>query len=704
MIISLKMKCWRQHIERTINFTSGLNAILGANEAGKTGAMMAINYTLWGAKAVPMTLEDMVTWGYPVKELKTEVILKVGSELYHFVRSKAGAECNHSGGVVTGQNEVTKFATELLGADADLASKLMFASQKGLTSLLDSGPTALSGYIEDLAGMDLFDRLLDVIQRKLTTGPTTAIDSALATLEAAVEAGLPEQPDVSLFNTEIEGLDADITLQTNGLSAVTILLNEATDALSEAKAKSELRSNVSQSLVRAENLQAQRVAQKATLEAQAAVAVDEARIKTLEANIADETLNQKLVTIYGKFTGMVYPEAFWEGDILSLKAGYNAAYTLATDKTRLKSEIETEMRVTEAKRVTASVCGFCNQDMSKFPDVERMNFEIEEYLSCKRGEVLDFVDQINVAIEERDAYKAVIDSADTFSDFAKQYADYVDADQNVVPWKLTWRGAVPVAGQDVRKLKIELENLNATKRAAALAAGKLEQVVEALAEDETTISTLKEDLSALPSVDNLTTLEVDKSRAQASKDSIQEIIRRLEASIRDIESRKSAVFAAYEVAKRAYNAAVIDKATKSAERDVLLFNNTLVKKVKLARPIVAAKLWSIVLASTSQLFSTMRGEASVVTKGVDAFLVNGKSSKGLSGSALDLLGLALRVSLLKTFIPACSILSLDEPAAASDDNRTMSILGFLAGCEFEQVLLVTHDKASESVADNLVMI
>lgn len=93
-----------------------------------------------------------------------------------------------------------------------------------------------------------------------------------------------------------------------------------------------------------------------------------------------------------------------------------------------------------------------------------------------------------------------------------------------------------------------------------------------------------------------------------------------------------------------------------------------------------------------------------ITKDTDGFKVDGHTASTLSGSTLDILGLAIRVALTRTFLPTAPFLVLDEPAAAIDGERTELMLGFLVTCGFPQTLLVTHEDISESVADNVITI
>jgi ABC-type transport system involved in cytochrome bd biosynthesis fused ATPase/permease subunit len=120
--------------------------------------------------------------------------------------------------------------------------------------------------------------------------------------------------------------------------------------------------------------------------------------------------------------------------------------------------------------------------------------------------------------------------------------------------------------------------------------------------------------------------------------------------------------------------------------------------------VIANKLWGSVLAGVGSYFSQIRGERSVVSRTEDGFTVNGSGVAGLSGSTLDALGLAIRLALVKTFMPTVGFISLDEPAAACDEQRELAMLGVIAAAGFDQVILVTHSDAPEALAQNLVQI
>ena len=83
-------------------------------------------------------------------------------------------------------------------------------------------------------------------------------------------------------------------------------------------------------------------------------------------------------------------------------------------------------------------------------------------------------------------------------------------------------------------------------------------------------------------------------------------------------------------------------------------------------------------------------------------MVDGHAVATLSGSTKDILGLAIRIALLKTFLPRCSMLVLDEPAAACDNGREAALIGTVATAQFDTVLYVTHSDMADASANQLV--
>ena len=146
----------------------------------------------------------------------------------------------------------------------------------------------------------------------------------------------------------------------------------------------------------------------------------------------------------------------------------------------------------------------------------------------------------------------------------------------------------------------------------------------------------------------------------------------------------------------------VQAAEQRARLDETRKANALLKALRSLKPKVANQVWETVCQTASHYFSVMRGMSSVIGRDGTDFTADGRAVSSLSGSTQDVLGLALRVALTKTFLPTCPFLLLDEPFAAADDERTQKALGFLTSTGFLQTIIITHEDSSEAVADHLI--
>ena len=133
-------------------------------------------------------------------------------------------------------------------------------------------------------------------------------------------------------------------------------------------------------------------------------------------------------------------------------------------------------------------------------------------------------------------------------------------------------------------------------------------------------------------------------------------------------------------------------------------HNTVIKKIREARPEVAKRLWGSVLSAVSHFFGSIRGTPSTVSRGESGFVVDGHPALALSGSALDSLGLAIRLGLTKTFLPNMRFMLLDEASAACDDQREQSMIATVVASDMDQVILVTHSQELDSFAQEIIQL
>ena len=717
MLKTVSMTNFRKHERKTINFTEGLNVMKAPNEGGKSTAIEAVLYALYGAKALRTTLGETVTWGRKETELKVELVIELDGRSYLFTRHKGGAECSYDGGLVTGQNEVTAFAIELLGADANTANRLMLANQASLRGALEEGPKAVSTMIESLADFDLFDRLLEAAQTKLLQGPTASCEARVQSMKEALVA--PEAIDTKEIDYQI-GQSQSLIEENNRRKKP---LEEAKDAAQAAYQSAQTQQRMYEMLVKnltkAQEDLALHIAQQA--DAQAKAEAKHESIAGLKQQYAEARDHSNLVNTFDVFQNLVnhYPDSFWEGTKESFEAEVADTLTLVEEAVakvafydKWITKYDGDIRTLSAKVVNSSTCPTCGADVSKNPTIVENNAKLLDQIeqtTSARADAYTQHDAWKKTVKERKEYRddlqKVREIAGQYETFATKFEHLLDINYDVYPPMLKWKGEVPGKdGADLEDLQKRIAAAESAKEAAERANARFLALTETIKEDGERIANLEQQLADTPQPPDVGELH-DQARQLGNQIACLKIENEnLEAEVVRLGKVKVEVEVAHRHAVERYEQAKSALVEAEVELAKLNFNNALIKKVRAARPLIADKLWNTVLASVSTLFSQMRGEKSVIAKGKDGFTCNGETVTALSGSTLDLLGLAIRVALVKTFLPHTSFLVLDEPSAACDADRTASMLGFIATCGFKQTLLVSHEEASESAADNLITI
>lgn len=695
MLTTLELKNFRKHEDRAFTFAEGLVALRGVNEIGKSSALESIGYVLFGTKALRDSLENVVTWGKPVKDLRVRLTVQLNGRTLTFVRHKGGAEViENDKVVVTGQTEVSAFAAEMLGGDLATCNKLLFANQGSLRGALNEGNKAVAELIETLADFDLFDRLVDLIQHKLVVGSP---DVAQARLNQAVEQlatlTLPEPPTL---NAKVPAIEAEI--------------GAAKDALLQIEAKvADYRTyydaNVKAWMAHCEveqgkvKLAADIVAAQAEVERlsnmplpmRVELAPLQQRLKNAEA--AAEILAAR--ALYANYKG---PADIWEGDEASLNEAIDKAYAVQNDAKVTIAQANGEIQTRRAQIITSLTCPTCGSALKDAENIARRNEEQEREIQ----RLQDYIEFTKKMVAESTAHLPTLlavrkSHVDTLALLGRTQP-YVQAGTGTVPPSLTWVGPETISGEKVEEVKKLIAAAEAIEHNYVKHTGALEVAKERLTTLESKVfvdAPLPEGWTERNSAhaDNL--IAEGKAKGRLAE---------LETELRIAKAEAAQAEAEWRAKKDQHDALTKEIAERRADIEALTFNNTLLKKVRAARPQVADKLWNTVLATVSQMFSTMRGEPSKVEKGKDGFTVNGAPVSSLSGSTLDLLALAIRTALTRTFIPQASFMLLDEVTAACDSERSVSMLGFLASAGFKQIVMVSHEDVVDGVADVVIQL
>ena len=703
MIKSLKLTNFRAVRSADMTFDAGMVCLKGANEASKSTRLEAIQYALFGSSALRTNFADAVTYGEAESTLKVECNAVFGGRAVTFKRGKSGAEVIENGNViVTGQKECGIFAASLMGADAAAATNLLIANQGSLRGVLEQGPKATSQFVEQLANFDLFDTLIEKMQTKLMLGNTTAIEAEVAAAQQLLEiTPQPTEPDFAALEAATSSATTALATKQVEYDPSVARVAAAAKAVNAAADRILTRNKVLQDIADADRRVARIEADKSASQAAANVSIDKAELDSLREHVANAKLAELKLAAYKRLFTLPKLAARWGGGRDSLVAEIDSIKKALRDSEATYHTDNTKRSVLRSTLVTSSACGFCGQDISQWPQVAEKNAQVE------RG-ITEIDARMAAAEVKHTAMKAeiaelnsVLEQGREF-DWAASHPEWIDIDATLYPPLLSWKGAAPIAAK-IDEIVTRLHALEAAEKSAFAAKSKLSVYERELTLEAVTLIGLAAKLSDYASVDtDMAAAEANHTAEERHHTDLTLVLTEMASNVWTASQALETARLTYTSAKSAYDAANQTLTSRKGLLETMQFNNALLKKVRSARPIVSDKLWNTVLHSVSTMFSRMRGETSLVLKDNGGFKVNGQSVESLSGSTLDILALAIRVSLIKVFLPNSNFLLLDEITAACDFDRSTSMYGFLKAAEFDQVLLVTHDSIAESIADQLI--
>jgi DNA repair exonuclease SbcCD ATPase subunit len=705
MIKELSLSYFRKVIDETMVFSEGLNLLRGPNESSKSTRIEAILFALYGSRVLRDSLAQCVTWGSPVSKLRVTLTVDFNGVTYSFKRGSSGAEVIKDGVVfVTGQAEVTAFSATLLGADAKTAGSLMLADQSGLRGALDEGPAAVSGLMSKLADFDTIDRIILAMQETLLLGADAPIREKLKTAEAERDEAFAAMPapsavaDAELAVSKAETKANALRKQRDENEAPAY--NLAIEKMREAEAAQEKYmtameaagkslGNMTQAEARLENAKSR------------VIVIDHDRIASLRKDVFDIAEAMKRASAWEAFKKLpALPDVHWEGDSDSFHTHLQNSRSLLDTANAKVSHLNAQINAARSRKIEGGLCKVCGTDVSKRPDILETNAAVDREVAALNEQLNEWKPKAAELANEIQQLDAIARAARNAS-IPASVKSYVTEENLTVPTRYLWVGGDGYVNPDFDKLKDELASLERAAEASNRAEGEVKALERALAQARLDHAAAEARLQTTPATD----LAPYNAAHRAAADALNLIDNKVYDADKIVEQARAdheALLAQQQSCMTRLNLAKlrIDEYTKDIE--AVGFNNSLLKKMRAIKPLVTDHLWGSVLAAVSQFFTQLRGEASVVTKDSDGFKVNGASVKSLSGSTLDVLALAVRVALTKTFIPNSSMLILDECAAACDKDRTSNLLGFLAATHFRQIILASHDELSLSVADNVL--
>ena len=657
-------------------FSPGLNVLRGANEAGKSTRFLAVAYALWGARALPDSLEDTVTWGQPVSSLKVCLQFTLNNTIYTIVRTRAGAALAGSDNTLSeGQAEVTAQVERLTGASAATGLMTLLTNQGSLQASLDS-----AALIEKLSNTSLLDRLITAVGDAYPSGNTKQLEIELdkevvAPVESsAEEAAAVERCEVGLALAQGRQIEAESKLKAlePEIAAASALLAQRLEVERKIKdLKSRLKPRLPEPL---------KPAEPKTLE----------ELQELRAAAEGLAQKKKAKAVFDSLTVACLSGSLdWrKGQLAVAKRTYQTLSSNLAQLTARRADIK-------ATGIWVDSCALCGKFLTDVPEVVQINAKVKTALSQIDCEIAAATKAVAACRLEIETLEKLIGHAEVVTAKLPLLSDYCSIDLEYTPPKVLWT-AGPVEEPSAINFDRLLTDLHANRAWYAKA------LAEVTAHNDQR-ATIEQELAylAVPP-----TAEAEDTMADAKY--LREVLAAETGDVRVAQLALTEARHALDKAQAVFKAQMDAYTEAVAARELLRNlladyreNNALIAKLKSLKPVIAKTLWSLVLLSVSTVFSQLRGVQSVVTRDADGFLIDGKKARSYSGSTKDILGLAIRITLQRTFLPNLSFCLLDEPAAAADSIREEAMLAALSRVDFAQVILVTHSDLADTFAQSV---
>ncbi|MBU0530700.1 MAG: AAA family ATPase [Candidatus Aenigmatarchaeota archaeon] len=172
MITKVRLKNWKSHLDTELDFTKGVNCLVGVMGSGKTSVMQAISFALFGnfpsLQTRKVAISDMIM-SKPRKMAKAEVGIEfaVGDDVY-YVRRVVGekgtldAEIRKNDRLLeVNSKRVTEEVEKALEMDYALFSKAVYSEQDGLDYFLRIPKGKRMEHIDNLLHVDRFGKAMD---------------------------------------------------------------------------------------------------------------------------------------------------------------------------------------------------------------------------------------------------------------------------------------------------------------------------------------------------------------------------------------------------------------------------------------------------------------------------------------------------------------------------------------------------------------
>lgn len=762
MLKRLELNYFKKHEHLQVDFSAGLNGIIGANYRGKSTILMGILYCLGGSRMVPG--KRLVTRGtnsgfkqrlwftiphkgdYLVERTKTSANLyrECSTSLASQhpdaapMLKEAGAPARDL--VATGASPVNTAIAELLGMPLRRFAQIKLARQKAADAILKYGSGELFKIVTELTGLGRIGTVLAEIESDLKVqlktlealAPTQDLASLEARLEALAQEIDPLQEQRITAEAEMHSTGSQFRQLRGELQALNDQIGKARMAeIQMQRAHARYQEIEAQATRTAGELQRARNGVQACLQQIGPLAEPLAPAgevaKVLEAKAAQllqtATEAESSIRWHGE-ANRVAEQATQR--VEALEARLQAAYLpqvpdserLAEVRTLL-DKVQTELRDLQARRthltkcLSDGACATCRRPFDNFDpkqtqdDLARTMGEIDERT---KGRDALAQQEASLLAAQRDYDKAV--SVRETLEVELRAAFTAQRDALAKSLELA---ALAVKMPDPAALRAQAAKLTEQRQSLAVACGHANHA--ALADQQAQADLVAAGMEVKHASQALGTLLGDGQNLETLQVQVGELAERVSAAEEramqadqhwtSISSRLSSLAVQHAVAST-------ELATARAEREKHEQATLRAQRLGRLRDLIRSnrdrysrQVWDVFMTSASLSASTVTGGAiqnvSRDSDGNFTFSEEGfeMALEEASGAQLAIIGIAVQVALAESAQCPLDILLLDEPTADMDDEHALAFSTMLARSG-KQVVMVTHRGMDAAVFDNTI--
>lgn len=741
MLKRLVLNNFKKHTHLEVDFTAGLNGIVGANYRGKSTILQGVVYCLGGSRMVPG--KRIATRGTE-SGFKTVLWFSIpGKGDFVVQRTKTSAnlhkEVDGSAELVaSGTSPVNQAIADLLGMNLRRFAQIKYARQKGADALLRFSSNELFQIVTELTGLDRIQKVLVLLENDLKvmrhiveTLPQIDVAEKKAGLavmrqqleerrqawQASEAAKLQLQQELASCEGKAQALRPEVT-RLFGLE------RDVKHASSLLNSCSERAGAVS---LRLAQVRAEVAVQIGN--GQIADEVD-AAVQSLGDLRAKERASRQLATEVRMLADEVAAQGREAARLQAAKAAADEALAgwerpdmglLSEQKAKLSELMQVE--IPEAKHavdhaaaaLNDGVCKSCSRPFESFDPAQA-----EAKLAHCKSELNNLLGQakeLQLAVAEAEELAKGLEGAKTAAERAERHLrDYLDS------------------GRRCREaLALKSVELTQHESADALAA-EVVKTEERVAK----LSKLANDLKNLISEERVATSDLDIARKKfddastallttldrlGAKDSaeVNDWLQKVEGEIAHL--KVAARKAGDDEAEAGRGLQALEVTVQVREREISMAEEQNAKTDEARRKVAKAErlqgmlrsnrdrysrqVWDVFMASASMFASQVTGgRIESIARGEDGaftFMEDGFEmtlDEG-SGAQLAIIGIAVQLALAEAAQCPLNILLMDEPTADMDAEHALAFSTLLAGSG-KQVVMVTHREMDSSVFDNTI--